>query len=54
MTEVVRSILDAVADRVLGYRPKGEPAAPAPTARRSENCGAKAGYTCSPDCPEPR
>lgn len=54
MTEVVRSILDAVADRVLAYRPKGEPAAPTATAKRCASCGAKAGYACSPDCPEPR
>ena len=54
MTEFVRSTLDAVADRVMAYRPKGEPLAPSPTAKRCDNCGAKAGYSCSPDCPEPR
>ena len=54
MTEVVRSILDAVADRVLAYRPKGEPLPPPATAKRCTSCGAKPGYACSPDCPEQR
>lgn len=55
MSEAIRAILDAVSARVLAYRPPSDEAPPPPKAvRRCASCGAKAGYACSPDCPDPR
>ena len=55
MTERIRSILDIVSARVLAYRPTGDEPKLAPKeVRRCASCGAKVGYSCSPDCLEPR
>ena len=54
MTEQIHAILDKVTQRVFAYRPNGDPKPLPKTAQACTQCGAKAGYACSPDCPEPR
>jgi transposase-like protein len=47
-------IVENVTERVFAYRPNGDPKPLPKTAQPCAQCGAKAGYACSPDCPEPR